>query len=918
MRAIRRAFAKLGTFLSRNRAERELAREIKAHLTLAQDEFERRGMSSSDARLAARRALGGVEQTKELHRDERSLVWLEQAVQDLRHAGRALARTPGFTFIAVITLALGIGVNTTLFSTFNAVALKPLPVAEPDQVKRFERWFESGSRGNVQYAFSYPEYVYCRDHSHQFSSLVAASWLFGVLTAPASSGSSQRLAVQLVSANYFADLGINLLLGRGFLPDEDRTPGADTVAVLSYSFWHRGFNRDPRVLGRVIKLNGAAFTIVGITPEPFTGTSVDPQVPDVWVPLSMQAQLVPGKDWRTQPAEHTLQIFARLRPSTVLKTAQSEADLLVRQYTATYQEKSTSFFPRDRTKLVTLQRTTYFPNTDDIRFRALVSALMLIVGLVLFVACANVGNMLLARGAARQREISTRLALGGSRGRIIRQLLTESVFLSCLGGAAALVISVWTTKLLGIFLQKNAMLIGGDFSAVNLAPDMRVLAYVMAVSLAAGIFFGLSPALQFTRRDITSALKDQGAGLGQLQGSRLRSFLVGAQVSVSMLLLATAGLLTRGLIRSQDAAPGFETRNVFVLAGNFADFGSDSAKGVARQKLIVERLRQQPEFAAAALGNPPFGGTWTPPIIVGDSRGLTRGWTLASYASDTYLDLLRIPLLRGRNFTLQEAAANPPLAIISDSTARRFWPNEDPVGKLFTLDMDFRGTLADFEVIGIVKDVRFANLTRIDPAHVYLPAGAPRGAEFASVLLRIQGDRQRALAAVETTVAAFDKSLLSDLRLINLEDGVVSMQRAMSQAFALLAAILAALALTLAGVGIYGVVAYLVSKQTREIGVRMALGATHGAILKNVVVAGLRPVFVGITMGLAAAAGLSWLLHATLVFPGAMDFFYGVPFYDPATFAGISCFVLGVAAIASTLPACRAVRVDPMIALRYE
>ena len=894
--------AKILASFFRGRAEREIAREIRSHLAFAQDDFESRGTPTAEARFAALRAFGGVEQAKELHRGERSFLWIGQAAQDFRHACRGLARSPGFTLTAAIALALGIGVNTTLFSLFNAVALKPLPVSDPGHVVRFERWFESRARGNVQYGFSYPEYIYCRDHAGEFSSLVAASWLFGAQTSP----SGSRIAIQLVSANYFRDLGIPLAIGRGFFPDEDRSPGANALTVLSYPFWQRAFHADPAILGQPMIVNGTAFTIVGVTREGFTGTSVNPQTPDLWAPLSMQSQLVPGMDWPNQPNIRLLQIFARLKPSTGRKTAQAQANLLIGQFNASAEET-------DKTKAVTLQRTTYFPNVDDLRFQALVSALMLIVGMVLFVACANVGNMLLARGAARQREIGTRLALGASRLRLVRQLLAESILLSFLGGAAALLLSFWTTKLLALALE-NPLLTGGGFSAVSLAPDLRVMAYVAAASLGAGVLFGIAPALQFTRPDISSTLKNEGAGLGQLRGSRLRSFLVVSQVAVSVLLLAIAGLLARGLLRSQAAEPGFDTRDVFVVAANFA--GPDAAKTAARQKLLLQRLRQRPELAAVALGNVPFAGTWTPPIVVGSLRGRT----FASFASDDYFTLLRIPLLRGRLFTAQEASSDAHIAVISESTARQFWPNEDPLGQYLTLDMDFRGHLADFEVIGIVKDIRFGNLTRIDPAHVYLPEGHPMASGFkvSNLLLRIQGSRERGLAAVESTVEAFDRNLLADLRVVNLEDGLVVLQRAMSRGFALLAAILAALSFTLAGIGIYGVVAYLVSRRTREIGVRIALGAGNRDVVKNVIVPTLWPVSMGTVLGVAAAAALSWMLHATLVFPGSVDFLYGVPFYDPATFFGLIIFVLGIAAAASALPARRAMSVDPLVALRYE
>ena len=598
----------------------------------------------------------------------------------------------------------------------------------------------------------------------------------------------------------------------------------------------------------------------------------------------MQAQLVPGQDWLTDPDLKCFQIFARLKPGMDRRAAQAQTDSLIRQFATTYTET-------EKTAAVTLPHTSYFPNTDEIRFQALVAALMLVVGLVLFVACANVGNMLLARGSARRREISTRLALGAGRGRVIRQLLTESVLLSSLGGFAGLVLSVWVTRLLGIALQQNAMLIGGDFSVVNLSPDGRVLVYVIAISLATGIFFGLSPALQFTKPDITTALKDEGATLGRLGGSRLRSFLVASQVAVSVLLLAVAGLLGRGLIRSQAAEPGFRTRDVFAV-------GSDTGD---QQTRVIDRLTGQAGIAGVTLGTRPLAGTWTPPIVAGKSQGRT----LASLASDTYFETLDIPLLRGRNFTPQEARGTGGVAIISESAAHEFLPAGNPLGKYFSLDMDFRGHLADFEVIGVVKDVRFANLTRVDPAHVYLPTGVPNRASV-EILARIQGDPQRAVAAVP------------GLHLVNLDESVVRPQRELSQTFAMLAAVLAALALILAGVGIYGVIAFLVSQRTREIGVRMALGATSWDVWNNIVVTGMRPVFSGMALGLIAAAGLSALLHQTLIYPGSADFLYGVPFYDPATFVSLVCFVLGIAALSSAAPARRALHIDPMVALRYE
>ncbi len=638
----------------------------------------------------------------------------------------------------------------------------------------------------------------------------------------------------------------------------------------------------------------------------------------------MQAQLAPGRDWLHQPDDHQFQILARLKPSVTIQHAQAEAAGLLRQFVATYKE-------RDRTKAVTLEHATFFGNTDDIRFKALVAALMLIVGMVLLVACANIANMLLARGAARQREIGVRLALGASRDRVIRHLLTESVLLSLLGGMAGLMLSLWTSKLLWVAIEQllAAPFIGSITVGVNLDPDARVFAYALALSVVTGMLFGLSPALQCTKPDLTTALKDEGTSFGQrLSRSRLRGLLVGGQVTVSMVLLVSAGLLMRGLLRSYTADPGFETRRAYML---FGAFGDDSTKAAALERRLSDRLQTLPQLKSVAVGNRPMFGTWTPPIIV-EGPQASRGRTLASYASETYFDTLGIPLVRGRSFTKQEAEQGPRIAgrsftqqgpengariaVISESTARRFWPAEDPIGKRFKLDMDFRGKVfADFEVIGVVKDVRFANLTRLDPAHVYLATNA---ADVNGILFRVQGDPKDALAAVRNAVGDTDKNLLPSLVLSSVEEGPLRLQKSLARAYAMFAVVLASLALTLAGVGIYGVMSYLVSQRVREIGIRVALGATPGGVLRTVVLDGLRPVFVGILLGMAGAGGLSWILHATLVFPGSTDFFYGVPFYDPVTFLGLSCFLASVAAIASLIPARRALRVDPMVALRHD
>jgi macrolide transport system ATP-binding/permease protein len=916
MAPLRRILARFWTVLHKNRAEAELAREVASHLALLADDFERRGMSPEEARLAAKRAYGGVEQAKQAHRDERSLLWVEHTLQDLRHAGRSLARSPGFTFVAIATISLGVGANTTLFTAYNAVALKPLPVVDASRVVRLRRMLDSRFIGENQYAFSYPEYINLRDHQNAFQSVIAASWPVKVLaSAPGESQDStiqfKPVQAQIVSSNYFAALGINATLGRVFGPDDDHGSGGNPVAVLSHAYWQRQYRGDPHVVGSVIKLNNTAFTITGIAPPEFTGTSLNPQVPDLWAPVSMQQQMVPGQDWLHKPTDFDFQVLARLDPGIALKQAEAETDALVRQFAATY-------VWRDRTLSVALQPTAFFGNTDDPRFRASVGAVMVIFALVLLVACANVTNMLVARGAARQKEISVRLALGASRARVVRHLLTESMLLALCGGVAGLALAAAAGKLLWVALDQILVRqLGSDFVlSLNISPDARVLTYALGLSLATGLIFGLSPALQFTKPDLNTSLKDESTSFGRsLSRSRLRGFLIGGQVAVSTLLLSSAGLLIRGLARSQAAEPGFETHRIYLLR---ADFGDDHVAAASKFHRMADWLKTLPEVANVSYGTAPMMGTWTPPITIkrsGAPEGSIQDRTLAGYASDNYLSTLGIALLRGRNFTPQEGATGAHVAVISASTARLFWSNEDPLGKRFQLDMHFDGKLTEFEVIGIARDVRFANLTRTDPARVYLAADP---ALIYPLFLSFRGDQQTTLAGVWKRLRTFDSDLLASISLWNVDTMLLDPQRTLARVLATLAAILALLALALAGIGIYGVMAYVVSQRTREIGVRIALGATPARILKHIALEGLRPVLVGMVVGLAGGAGISLLLHRTLAFPGSIDFLYGVSFYDPLTFLAITIFLAGVSLIASLGPALNAIKVDPLVALRYE
>lgn len=909
MRRWRWLLAKLQAVFRRNRFEQDLDREIASHLTLLADQFEREGMTPEHARQAARQSFGSVDQSKELARDARSVVWLEQTWQDARHACRSLRHAPGFALPAVVTLALGIGINATLFTAWDAVALKPLPVADPDRVVRLERWFQKGDVGDIQYAFSYPEFAYCRDHNGVLAGVAAASWPVPVVAEirggrSAAAATAETLHGELVSRGYFAVLGIRLRLGRAFAPQDD----SDSLIVLSHSFWRRRFNNDPGVLDRIVILNGRPFTVAGVAPEEFTGTSVGLQVPDFWAPLSAQKELAAGGDWFHDPARMQLQLLARLKRSVSVKRAQAEVDGLIRQFSSTWQAP-------DRTTAVTLQHTSFLGNTKDPRLRLAVAGLMLIVGLVLLVACANIANMLFARAVYRRREIATRLALGASRLRVMRQLLTESLLLSLVAGGLGLLLSIWASKLLWILLQNmiRGTLTNGLTISFSLRPDIRIFAYVAAISVLSALLFGLSPALRSSRSDITTALKDEGSFLGsRLSRPRLRAMLVAGQVMVSTVLVITAGLLARGMMRSRSAGTGFETRRVLLLS---TDLAVTPAIAAAREQRLIEGLRNVPEVTSIALGTVPLTSTWTPPMVLPGAREPRHERTLASYASAGYFHTLGIAMLRGRAFTRQEADRGAAVAVISELTARRFWPGEEPLGKRFQLDLQFTGNLTEFEVVGVAADVRSANLTRIDPDHVYLPAAA---ANTWPILVRVRGNIRAAETALRSAVARLDETLAPSLFLITLEDGPLRIHRALASMLAMVAAFLALLAMILAAVGIYGMMAFLVSQREREIGVRIAMGATPRAVLNAVLVQGLRPMLAGLAIGIAGAGALSWALHMSLIFPESSDLFYGLSFYDPATFLGASMLLASVALAASAYPARRALRTDPIVALRCQ
>jgi predicted permease len=924
--ATRRFFLRLASLFHRSKAESELTREIEAHLALLREDFERRGLPPEEARLAAKRAYGGVEQAKELHRAERSFVWIEQFFKDVRYGWSKLLRNPGFTVVAVTALALGIGVNATIFGIYNAVALKQLPLNDPSRVMRVKRWAGTNAYA-YKYTFAYPEYQYQRDHNSVFSGLTASSSAIPVMVS-VGEAAAEHVNGYAVSANYFAELGVNARIGRTFLPEEDRSLDANPVVVLSYRYWQKKLHADPNALGQTIKLNGLAYTIVGIAREEFAGTAVAPADAAFWAPLSMIGQLDPSfgpapdsswrATWRDTGNNPGFELLARLKNGVAPATAQAEAAGLLRRYLSAYREMQP-------TTTVTLQRASYFGAAGDFWLNALAAAVLTTVSLVLLVACANVANMLLARGVARQREIGIRLALGAGRARVIRQLLVESILLALLGGAAAIPLSAWTGKFLWVsltsFVQGMREL---QTIELDVSPDAHVFLYGLALSLLTGILFGLAPAMQSTRADLNTALKQEGSSTGGQRGrSRLRSLLLGTQVMISVLLLVVSGEQLRGLAGSFVTAAdlGYDARDTYQIRGSF---GNNFTTILNVRRRLQDRLEALPEVSSVAHGFPPPLAMQFPL-----TAGKWAGQALTSFASEGYFETLGIPIVRGRGLTRQEADRGAPLAVISESTARRAWPDQDPLGQHFSIEMPPH-KFTDYEVAGIAKDVRFTLITELDPTHIYLPTGLAFGDPSASahptpfwgqLVIRINGNRDKALAAVQSAVASVDPSLLPRLDLMNLEDGPVAFERGLLRLMAVFPAVLTLLSLTLAGVGIYGVMAFLVSQRTKEIGVRMALGATSRVVVRSIVTQGLRPVFVGILAGLAASIPVEAVMRAKGIGLGLLTLDKETHWFawaaDPIVLAELA-LVLGIAMLASVIPARRAMSVDPMVALRYE
>jgi predicted permease len=915
-----------------DRGDAEFASEIESHVQMHVEDNLRAGMSPDEARRNALIQLGGLTQVQENYRERRGLPVLETLAQDIQYGLRVLRKSPGFTAIAVLTLALGIGVNTAIFTAFDALILRPRPVKDPERLVSIFRTSPGESRGGV----SYPDYIYFRDHSKSFSELSLFAYGVAVTssdlpaTGPESSssiagaagfqlpqlleGSAQPVGCSFVSGNYLPTYGATPLLGR-ILVAEDDQPNAPPVVMMSGNFWQRRFHSDPKVIGSVLHLNGMAFNVVGVTRLNYLAGL--PSVPDLWAPVAAKLNLgFSAKDFTNRQVSAGF-AGGRLRPGVPLSDAQAELNVLAAQFRASYPDA-------ERNRGVKVLSASNNLAVIEPEMWGVVAAAMSAVALLLLIACANVASLLLGRAVARRKEIAVRLALGAGRWRLLRQLLTESMLLALLAGAIGLPLGGW--MLHGLVLQiASALPSFWGTIVLELTPDVRIFAYTFLVSCGAGIAFGLSPALQASKA-VNSALKEESSAFGQrVSSSRLRGLLIAGQMAACLVLLISSALLLRGSQRALQIDPGYESRHVVSLEMyDPANLHYSQARLLQLNRDIIQGVAGLPGVESVAQASRgPIGGTrWVPVVPEGatfpspDAMGSEPPSAGYSYVTPNYFEALRIPIVRGRLFMPREAEGQAPVVVISEATARRFWPNEDAIGKRIKIGsekgtMSFPGErdpfIASSEVIGIAGDVRSLDLRKIDESYLYLPLAQSR--QWTSMLLvRTANDPRPLLPAIGHEIRRLDANLPVIAAPLNT---MVSMDPffVVSRIGGVLASIVGGLGLLLACMGVYGMVSYSVAQRTREIGIRMALGARDIEVLGLVVREGFRPIVLGILAGVAISAAVSRLLAATL---------FGLSSMDAVSFTGVSLLLASIALLATWLPARRATRVDPVVALRYE
>jgi predicted permease len=824
----------------------------------------------------------------------RWIEMLSNLSNDIRYATRTFRRNPGFTAAAVVPIALGIGINTGIFSILDGLALRPLPARQANELVSVYQQFQGvphrGSHGSDS-MFSVPEYESYRDGTQTLAGLMGYSVPWKVTL-----GGESPLEVEgvLVTCSYFDVLGLRPAIGAGFTAANCDAPGAPPAVILGHDLWTHTFAADPDIVRKAITLNRQSFAVVGVAPEGFDGLDISRVT--FFAPTSTQPALGPVADAAFYRDANTswLSLVGRRKQGTGIAQVRTELGIIANQID--HQQPG-------RTTTLTVAQATSLSHPEARRNILSAAAVVLAAfGLVLLIACANVANLLLARAAGRTKEIAVRLSMGASRGRLIQQLLTESVIIALTGGIAGSILASWSFQgLLAVVLSS----LPGSVPPLRIDahPTSGVFWFAFGLTIVTGLVFGLAPALQASKQDLQTALKQDSAVSGRSTSGRLRGVLIGVQAAVCMVLLISAGLLMRGLHAAQTVDPGFDYRNVAVVSYDLRESGYDKTKASLFQRQLIERVGTLPGVDSIAQVG------WTP-LSPGRRASVFRlpgqkGHIIdVNDVSPVFFSLMAIPIVRGRTFTADELTDASRAVIVTEATARRYWPGRDPIDQTFVWVMD-RNQEVPLVVVGVAKDAQVLSVGETESSYVYLPA-TPRAQNRLSLMVRSRTPFAGLAAGIRAAARDLDSGLA--VRVSRLEENL-DIWRTLSRLVASLAGSLSLLALVLASVGVYGVVSYVVSRRLREVGIRMMLGATARDVQTMILRQTMRPIVIGVVIGIGAAAAASQILTSVL---------FGISRFDPIAFIGAPLFLLGVAAAASLVPTRRAMQVDPMTTLRYE
>ena len=817
-------------------------------------------------------------------------------IRDLRFALRMLVKNPGFSIVAFLAIALGLGVNTTIFGIVNTLLLRPLPVGHVEQLVQV---YTTDTHFTGRQANSYLNFLDYAKQNTVFSGM--AAYRFALMGMTRGSNTSNVFG-QLVTGNYFDVLKVQPVLGRAFLPEEDSSPNGHPVVVLGNKFWKK-LGGDPGMIGSTITLNGHAFNVIGVAPASFTGVDVG-VAPDMWIPMAMHGWILPAGDlWFEKRRALSLSTIARLKPGVTVSQAEAQMKTLAQQLEQAYpdvnKERSIKLLPAEVAKAQGLGGPANENIAQNVSLLLLVAA-----GSILLIACANIANLLLARATTRQREMAVRLALGAGRGRIVRQLLTESILLALLGGVGGVVLAYWLGDVLLSLLPPTPFPL-----ELNPQPDLRVLIFSFLLAILSGVIFGLAPALQTARWDLTQGLRERAASTGGGVGRwNLRNLLVIAQIAVSLLLLIGSALFLKAFHKAQAIDPGFRMENLAIVTFDPGLAGYDKTRGAQVARSIVDQVRLDSRIASADLGQfvpLGFAGEGRTIIIEGRGENDERNRKIANVSPITpgYLETMGIPLLRGRGLTEHDYDKNAPrVAVVDETMVRQFWPNEDAIGRRFRFLVDNES----IEVIGVARNAKAATLGEVPTPMVYFPFNeVPDGG--ITIFMHTNGAPGPLLSGTHRIIHD------ADVHIPIIYEKTIRDHMAFalwpSWMGAILLGSLGLLALVLASMGVYGVMAYSVSQRTRELGIRMALGAQARQVLQLVLRQGMALAAIGLLVGLFAAFGSTRLVGTLL---------YGVNPSDPLIFLGVTLLLAASALAACYFPARRALKIDPVIALRFD